>query len=136
MTEQAGFTEQPASATDADSDGQPGTGPVAEDTPGPEPSTEAPGAAAAEDAEPAAATEPEQLQEPAWASGLPPVDADPQQVAEEVAAAMPAEAGEAISSTAGAPDPMPGPFIPSEGVAPWLREALVWLHDRIRNLEG
>jgi len=32
-----------------------------------------------------------------------------------------------------APDPVPPPFIPSEGVAPWLREILLGLHQRLRN---
>lgn len=130
MTEEAGFTEPGAAAPGLDDDGQPGTGPVAEDTAAAAPVTEAPGAAAAEPAE----LEQDGVPAEVWetAEPAPPVDADPQEVAEEAAAAEP----ETHSATAGAPDPVLPPFIPADGVAPWLREILTWLHERLRALEG
>lgn len=119
MTEQQGFAEPAPPATVHYSDGLPGTGPVAED---PRPAgsvTVASGAAAAEP-EPAETAAP-----------VPSVDADPQEVAEEAAAAEPEQA---VSSTV--PEPLPPPFIPDVGVAPWLKDALTWLHERVTNLEG
>jgi|SRR6516165_2146150 len=132
MTEQTGWFEPATPAPAADSAGLPGTGPVAEDRQPAEPGTEAPGAAAAEPgpAEP----EPETAEpEPETATPVPEPDADPQQVAEEAAAAEP-EQLEAISSTS--PAPTAPPFIPDVGVAPWLRDVLNWLHERLANLEG
>ena len=66
------------------------------------------------------------------AAPVPPVDADPQDVAEQAAASEPAET---TSATADAPDPVAPPFVPSEGVADWLRDAIHALHDRLRNVE-
>ena len=60
MTEEAGFAEPATPATDTDSAGLPGTGPVAEDGQPAEPGTAAPDAAAAEPE--TAAAEPEQLE--------------------------------------------------------------------------
>ena len=125
MTEEAGFAEPATPATDTDSAGLPGTGPVAEGGQPAEPGTAAPGAAAAE---PETATP-----EPETATPVPEPDADPQQVAEEAAAAEP-EQLEAISSTS--PAPTAPPFSPDVGVAPWLRDVLNWLHERLANLEG
>lgn len=123
MTEEQGFTEAstaPPSETLAQAFSDP-----AEHEP----------AAAAAPPEPVEQLEPEQPEPAAAAAAepVPDVTADPQEVAEQAAAAEPAEAQ---SATADAADPVLPPFIPTEGVPSWLREALNWLHERVRALEG
>lgn len=51
------------------------------------------------------------------------------------AAPEPVEPAVTESATADAPDPVDPPFVPSEGVADWLRDAINGLHDRLRNVE-
>lgn len=63
--------------------------------------------------------------QPEAAVPVPPVDANPQDVAEEAAGA---ESGPA--------DHVPPPWLPAEGVADWLRAAIGELHRRLQNLGG
>lgn len=77
-------------------------------------------------AEPEPGPDAEAAQEPVEdARPVPPVDADPQEVAEEAAGAEPGPA-----------DHVPPPWLPSDGVADWLRSAIHELHRRLQNLGG
>lgn len=77
-------------------------------------------------AEPEPTPDSEAAPEPAEdATPVPEPGSDPQDVAEEAAAAEPGPA-----------DHVPGPWLPAEGVADWLRAAIGELHRRLQNLGG
>ncbi len=81
--------------------------------------------------DPAPADVPQAPPVPAEATSEPPVPTVPD-------AAAPTGSSVLVSSIdsirdSPAPDPVPPPFIPSEGVASWLRDLLLDLHQRLRN---
>lgn len=112
MTEDTGFTE-----------------PTPEPVPEPD-GPEAPPVAGEPDAPPVAA---EAVSEPQEAAPMPPVDADPQEVAEEAAGD---DEREVVSATSGEPEPMPIPWLPDEGVPDAIRRAIEQLHNRLVALGG